>query len=258
MTWVDKRLDLTIQYYPKKGNVVADALSRTDVPNVALLLITDLDRMGISLCYAVTAREETQMLIQSSLLERVWEAQQQDRLIHEVRKRIPNGRPREFSIDENDVVHFRGRLYVPQKSKVKMDILREGHQTPYIVHPGETRMYRYHKQNFWWKRMKFDITQYVMACGVCQMVKAEHKRPTGLLKPLEIPEWKWEHITMDFVVGLPRTPWGKDAIWVVVGRLTKSAHFIPMKMTNWVKELVPLCMKEVLKLHGVPKSIVSD
>jgi hypothetical protein len=63
---------------------------------------------------------------------------------------------------------------------------------------------------------------------------------------------------MDFVVGLPRSPRGKDAIWLVVDRLTKSAHFIPMKTTNSAQELVPLCMKEVIRLHGVPKSIVSD
>jgi hypothetical protein len=119
-------------------------------------------------------------------------------------------------------------------------------------------MYKDHKQNFLWKRMKFDIAKYVAACGVCQRVKAEHKRHAGLLKPLEIPEWKWEHITMDFVVGLPHTPRGKDAIWVVVDRLTKSAHFIPMKMTNSVEEFVPLYMKELLRLHGMPKSIVSD
>jgi hypothetical protein len=144
---------------------------------------------------------------------------------------------------------------VPQKSMVKMDILREGHRTPYTVHPGETTMYRDLK-NFWWKRMKFDIAKYVAACGVCQMVKAGHKRSIGLLKPLEIPEWKWENITMDFVVGLPRTTQGKDVIWVVVDRLTKSAHFIPMKTTNSAKELVPLYMKEVLRPHGVHKSIV--
>jgi nitrous oxide reductase accessory protein NosL len=64
--------------------------------------------------------------------------------------------------------------------------------------------------------MKFDIAKYVAACDFCQMVMAEHKRPIGLLNPLEIPEWKWEHITMDFFVGLPRTPRDKDAIWVVV------------------------------------------
>jgi hypothetical protein len=115
---------------------------------MAMLLITDLDHMGISLCYAGTTREETQMLIQSSLLERVREAQQQDRLIQEVQKRIANGRPQEFIIDENDVVCFRGCLCVPQKSEVKMDILREGHQTHYTIHLGETKMYRDLKQNF--------------------------------------------------------------------------------------------------------------
>jgi len=176
------------------------------------------------------------LLIQSPILERVREAQQHDRLIQEVRKRITDGRPREFSIDEHDVVHFRGRLCVPHKSDVKMDILIEAHRTPYTVHPGETKMYRDLKLSFWWKRMKVDISKYVASCGVCQQVKAEHKRPAGLLQPLEIPEWKWEHITMDFVVGLPRTPRGKDAIWVVVDRLTKSAHFIPMKTTNSAQE----------------------
>ena len=148
--WLEliKDYDLTIQYHPGKVNVVADALSRTGVPKVAMPLIVDLSRMGVSLCYAGTAREETQLLIQSNLLEKVREAQKHDRLIQEVRKRIGDGKPREFSIDENDVVCFRGRLCVPQKSDVKMDILREAHRTPYTVHPGETKMYRNLKQNF--------------------------------------------------------------------------------------------------------------
>jgi hypothetical protein len=105
--------------------------------------------------------------------------------------------------------------------------------------------------------MKVDVSKYVATCEVCQRVKAEHKWSAGLLKPLEILEWKWEHITMDFVVGLPRSPRGRDAIWVVVDRLTKSAHSIPMKTTNSASDLVPLYMKEVIGLHGVPKSIVS-
>jgi len=148
--WLEliKDYDLTIQYHPGKVNVVADALSRTGVPKVAMPLIVDLSRMGVSLCYAGTAREETQLLIQSNLLEKVREAQKHDRLIQEVRKRIGDGKPHEFSIDENDVVCFRGRLCVPQKSDVKMDILREAHRTPYTVHPGETKMYRNLKQNF--------------------------------------------------------------------------------------------------------------
>ena len=84
-------------------------------------------------------------------------------------------------------------------------------------------------------------------------MKAGHQRPAGLLKPLEIPIWKWENITMDFVVGLPRSPRGKDAIWVVIDRLMKVAHFIPMKTTNSASDLIPLYIKEVVRLHGVPK-----
>ena len=87
-------------------------------------------------------------------------------------------------------------------------------------------MYKDLRQNYWWSGMKRDITQFVARCLVCQQVKAEHQRPAGFLQPLSIPEWKWEHITMDFVTGLPRTLGGNNAIWVIVDLLTKSAHFL--------------------------------
>jgi hypothetical protein len=149
--WLEliKDFDLSIQYHPGKANVVADALNRTGVPKVDIPLIADLDHMGVALCYVGNAREETQMLIQPSLLERVRAAQQQDRLLQEARKRVDDGKSREFTIDEKLRGRcFRGRLCVPQKSEVKTDILREAHKTPYTVHPDETKMYRDLKQNF--------------------------------------------------------------------------------------------------------------
>ena len=155
-------------------------------------LISEFERMHISFCFAGVAQEETQVIIQTAIPERVREAQQHDRLLSNVKKRISEGRSREFSLDEDGVVRFRGRLCVPQKSEVKADILHEAHRTPYSVHPGETKMYRDLKQLFWWKRMRVDIAKYVASCGVCQQVKAEHKRPVGLLQPLPVPEWKWE------------------------------------------------------------------
>ena len=95
-------------------------------------------------------------------------------------------------------------------------------------------------------------------CDVCRRIKAEHQRPAGLLKPLDIPEWKWDDISMDFIVGLPRTQSGYDAIWVIMDWLTKVAHFIPIRENYRVGKLAELYVDNILKLHGAPKSIVSD
>jgi IS30 family transposase len=106
--------------------------------------------------------------------------------------------------------------------------------------------------------MKRDIAEYVSLCDTCQRVKAEHQRLTGLLQPLKIPEWKWEEIGMDFIVGLPCTQAGYDSIWVIVDRLTMVAHFIPVKTTYSDAKLAELYMSRIMCLHGVPKKIVSD
>ena len=89
-------------------------------------------------------------------------------------------------------------------------------------------------------------------------MKAEHKRPAGKLKPLLIPKWKWDEIAMDFILGLPKTPIGEDSIWVVVDRLMKSAHFIPMKVKDSMDKLARLYVQNIVCLHGVPSAIVSD
>jgi hypothetical protein len=106
--------------------------------------------------------------------------------------------------------------------------------------------------------MKRDIAEYVSLCDTCQRVKAEHQRPAGLLQPLKIPEWKWEEIGMDFIVGLPRTEARYDSIWVIVDRLTKVVHFIPVKTTYSGAKLAELYMSRIVCLHGVPKKIMSD
>jgi IS30 family transposase len=98
----------------------------------------------------------------------------------------------------------------------------------------------------------------VAVCNNCQRIKAEHQRPEGLLQPLQIPQWKWDEIGMDFIVGFPRTRTGYDSIWVVVDRLTKAAHFIPVKTTYNSAVLAELYMARIVCLHGVPKKIVSD
>ena len=89
-------------------------------------------------------------------------------------------------------------------------------------------------------------------------MKDEHHRITGLLQPFEVAEWKWEHVTMDFVTHLPRTSQGHDAVWVIVDRLTMSAHFWAMRMTFTLEEFSRLYIREIIRLHGIPVSIVSD
>jgi hypothetical protein len=106
--------------------------------------------------------------------------------------------------------------------------------------------------------MKRDIAEYVSLCDTCQRVKAEHQRPAGLLQPLKILEWKWEEIGMDFIVGLPCTQARYDSIRVIVDWLRKVAHFIPVKTTYSGAKLIELYMSQIVRLHGVPKKIVSD
>ncbi|KAD4180447.1 hypothetical protein E3N88_29038 [Mikania micrantha] len=89
-------------------------------------------------------------------------------------------------------------------------------------------MYRDLLVNYWWPGMKRDIVKYVQKCLTCMQVKVEHQKPYGKLQPLEIPLWKWEHITMDLITKLPKTRKGFDAIWVIFDRLTRSAHFLPI------------------------------
>jgi hypothetical protein len=106
--------------------------------------------------------------------------------------------------------------------------------------------------------MKRDIVEYIAKCDVCSSVKAKHQKPAGLLQPLKVPDWKWDQIGMDFITGLPRTKSGYDSIWVVVDRLTKIAHFIPVNTTYTSAKLEDIYMKRIVCLHGVPKSRVSD
>ena len=103
-----------------------------------------------------------------------------------------------------------------------------------------------------------DISNFVHKCLVCQQVKAEHKKLPELLVPLPIPEWKWCHIAMDFVTGLPQTSQGLEIVWVVVNRLTKSAHFLPIWINYSMERLAQVYIREIVKLHGVHESIISD
>ncbi|GJV56133.1 putative reverse transcriptase domain-containing protein [Tanacetum coccineum] len=134
----------------------------------------------------------------------------------------------------------------------------EAHTFRYSIHPGADKMYHDLRDLYWWPGMKRDIAEYVSRCLTCSKIKAEHQKPSGLLQQPEIPEWKWEKITMDLVTKLPRSSSGYDAIWVIIDRLTKSAHFLPIREDFKTEKLARIYINEIVARHGVPVSIISD
>ena len=114
---------------------------------------------------------------------------------------------------------MRGRACVSDVDNLRKLIMEEAHCFVYAMHLGSTKMYRTIKKSYWWSGMKRDVVEFVARYLVCQQVKAEHERPSRTLQPLSILECQWEHIIIDFVIGLARTRAGYDAIWVIVDRL---------------------------------------
>jgi hypothetical protein len=106
------------------------------------------------------------------------------------------------------------------------------HNVPYAGHPGYHKTITAIKSQYYWPGIKKEVAEFIAKCLEFQKVKAEHRHPAGLLQPLPIPEWKWEVLTMDFITKLPRTNKHHDSIMVVVEKLTKAAHFIPVKLTH--------------------------
>ncbi|GJU99408.1 putative reverse transcriptase domain-containing protein [Tanacetum coccineum] len=148
--------------------------------------------------------------------------------------------------------------YHPRKANVMADALSRIKPIQYSIHLGSDKMYEDLKKLYWWPNIKAIIAKYVGKCLTCSRVKAECQKPSGLLVQPEIPMWKWERITMDFVTKLPKTSNGFDIIWVIGDRLTKSAHFIPTRETDSMETLTRLYIKEIVSRHGVPVSIISD
>jgi hypothetical protein len=156
------------------------------------------------------------------------------------------------------VIWFGKRLVVLVDPKIRKTVFDEAHMSKFSIHPGSTKMYQELKKNFWWSNMKVDIAKYVLECDTCHKMKARHLKSAGVLQSLSIPMWKWDDISMDFTVGLPLTARKKDSIWVIVDRLTKTAHFIAVHTTYSVQQYVELYMDQIVRLHGILKTIISN
>ncbi|GJT87368.1 putative reverse transcriptase domain-containing protein [Tanacetum coccineum] len=155
------------------------------------------------------------------------------------------GEEKSFEIRPDGTRCIKNRSWLPLFGGLRDLIMHESHKSKYSIHPGSDKMYHDLKKLYWWPNMKAIIAEYVSKCLTCSRVKAECQKPSGLLVQPEIPMWKWERITMDFVTKLPKTSTGHDAIWVIVDRLTKSAHFIPTRATDSMETLTRFFIKEI-------------
>ncbi|GMI66021.1 hypothetical protein HRI_000271400 [Hibiscus trionum] len=250
--WVEflKDYDLTIEYHPGKANVVVDAFSKK--------VAVELRAMFASLSISRDGGLAAELQVKQSLVQLIKDKQLlDDSLVPHVQD-IAEDRPSDFCFNDDGVLCFGSRIVVPSDDELRLTILTEAHSSLFAMHPGSTKMYRDLKDEYYWVGLKKDVAEYVSNCMVCRRVKAEHQFPSGLLQPLRIPEWKWDRITMDFVSRLPLSPSKKNSIWVIVYRLTKCERFLPVRTTYTLDKLAELYIVEIVRFHGVPKSIVSD
>ncbi|GKE96001.1 putative reverse transcriptase domain-containing protein [Tanacetum coccineum] len=157
-----------------------------------------------------------------------------------------NGTDQQMEKIDDGSLHYMDRIWVPLVGGVRTKIMDEAYKTRDYVHPEADKMYFDLRDMYWWPGMKKEIAIYVSKCLTYAKAKVEHQRPSGLLQQPETPEWKWEKIAMDFITKLPRSSSGHDAIWVIVDRLTKSAHFLAIREDYSMEKLAKLYIDEIV------------
>ena len=192
-----------------------------------------------------------------SLLSRVIESQWQDVEIVSIRYRVQSGTGDEgWTVHTDGSLRYRGRVVVPQLTDLREEILKEFHCSRFALHLGGTKMYRDLSLPVLLERDEETHGGFCSTMSRVSTVKAEHQKPVGLLQPLEVAEWKWEHVTMDFVTHLPKTQQRHDAVWVIPTH--EVGTFSSLGMTFALERFCWLYIREIVLLHGVPVSIVLD
>ena len=233
MRWANflSQFHFHIAHVSGKQNLVADALSRRPRVN------------AVSIAYHHDL---------TSMIEKYAE----DSDYQEVMARLAQGQNQDhYSLKEGFLL-YGNRLCVTKDMRGK--VMSESHEPPYAGHRGIQPTTQAIELYFYWPHMRQDIEDYVSKCIVCQKVKYERGKASGLLQPLPIPDSPWQSISMDFVFGLPKSTQGNNGIWTIIDRFSKQAHFLPVKKTIKAKNMAAMFISQIFKYHGLPSSIVSD
>ena len=173
----------------------------------------------------------------------------------------------EWSADEkntaaltfSDGVWCRGsQIVVPDADELRQKCLSVHHDTPFAGHVDRDCTVHLVLQTYWWPGLERDVRQYVSTCDHCQRNKASNEKPAGLLQPLPVPEFRWQWVTVDFIMDLPETKAGHTAIVVFVDRLSKMVHFAPCWNDMGAEEFAQIFVRKIFRLHGILKLLVSD
>jgi len=259
--------DFKIEYRPGKEGGKPDALTRrkADMPQEGDERLTQKARILLpkEKYFDTSIQEMETMRLEETSYEELRHETAQNEEIQTIRKALERGDKEMKGVAlglcqwKDEYLWHQGKIWVPNKERIQTNLIRQHHDIPQAGHGGTAKTTELLQRKYYWPHMRKTIKQYVRNCDICQRTKVVRHAPYGLMKPNEAPDRPWKSISMDFITDLPKSE-GDDAILIVIDRLTKMAHFLPCTKEMNARQFSELFMREIFRLHGLPKDIITD